>query len=128
MIRRIFLNPYVQLAFNTVFTAAADLLLKKGATAGETVTWYGLGALVSAWTWLGIASYILAFLCWLYVLRHIPLSIAFGLVTVVQLIVPLGAKFLLGELISPQRWLGIGCVLCGTILIGQIAAQVEEKT
>jgi drug/metabolite transporter (DMT)-like permease len=127
MIRRMFLNPYVQLGFNAIFTAGADLSLKKGATAGESVTWYGLGALVSPWTWLGILSYIIAFACWLYVLRRIPLSIAFGLVTVVQLIVPLGAKFLLGEFISPQRWLGIGCVLCGTILIGKIAAQVEEK-
>ena len=128
MIRRVLLNPYVQLGLNALFTTAADLLLKKGATAGETVTWYGLGALVSPWTWLGILAYLLAFGCWLYVLRHIPLSIAFGLVTVVQLLVPLGAKFLLGELISPQRWLGIGCVLCGTVLIGRIAAQVEEKT
>ena len=128
MIRRIFLNPYVQLAFNALFTAAADLLLKKGATAGETVTWYGLGALASVWTWLGILAYLVAFACWLYVLRRIPLSIAFGLVTVVQLLVPLGAKFVLGELISPQRWLGIGCVLCGTALIGKIAAQVEEGT
>jgi len=128
LIRRWFLNPYVQLGCNALSTAAADLLLKKGATAGETVTWYGLGALASVWTWLGIVAYLVGFASWLYVLRHIPLSIAFGLVTVVQLLVPLGARLFLGEYISPQRWLGIGCVLCGTVLIGRIAAKVDEIT
>jgi len=80
------------------------------------------------YTWLGILAYLVAFASWLYVLRHVPLSIAFGLVTVVQLLVPLGARFFLGEFVSPQRWLGITFVLCGTILIGRVAAKVEEMT
>ena len=101
-------NPYFQIALGALLITTSELLLKKGATHG---------ALLSGWTWLGILTYILSFASWLYVLRHLPLSIAYGLITIVQVLVPLGAWIFLGETISMHRWIGIGCVLCGTLLV-----------
>ena len=65
---------------------------------------------------------------WLYVLGHVPLSIAYGLITIVQVLVPLGAWVFLGETISAWRWVAIACVLCGTLLVARSAAKIEEAT
>lgn len=125
---RWFFNPFVQLGFDAVLVTLAELLLKKGAMSGaslpESVAWAGVGALTSGWTWIGILAYLLSFACWLYVLRRIPVSIAFGLINIAQVLVPLGAWVFLGESISPRRWIGIVSVLCGTLLV---ARTIVEK-
>lgn len=101
-------NPYVQIAVAALLVTTSELFLKTGATHG---------ALASGWTWLGILSYLLSFACWLYVLRHLPLSVAYPLISVVQVLVPLGAWLFLGETITMRRWIGIAIVLCGTFLV-----------
>ncbi len=101
-------NPYVQIAIGALLVTASELLLKKGAPEG----------LFSHWTWIGIGTYILSFLSWLYVLRHLPLSVAFPLISVVHLLVPLGAWLILGETLPAKRWAGIACVFAGVVLIG----------
>jgi multidrug transporter EmrE-like cation transporter len=101
-------KAYAAIGAGAIFITASELLLKTGAMHG---------ALRSLWTWAGIGTYLLSFACWLYVLRRMPLSIAYGLISIVQVLVPLGAWFFLGETISPHRWLGIGLVLIGTLLV-----------
>ena len=89
----LFLNPYVQIAIGSLLTCAAELLLKKGAVSAEPVAWLpawiGASAMTSGWTWLGILAYIGSFVSWLYVLRIMPLNIAYSLVNVAQVLVPL---------------------------------------
>jgi drug/metabolite transporter (DMT)-like permease len=102
-------NPYVQIAIGALLVTISELLLKKGAVAG---------GLTSGWTWIGITTYILSFLSWLYVLRHLPLSVAYPLISVVHLLVPLGAWLILGEMISTRRWIGIACVFTGVVMAG----------
>jgi multidrug transporter EmrE-like cation transporter len=118
-----FLNPFVQLAFDALLVSSAELLLKKGATTGallpSDIAWLGIGALASRWTWLGILAYLLSFACWLYVLRCLPVSVAFGLISIAQVLVPLGAWAFLGEAITIRRWMGIASVLCGTAFIAR---------
>ncbi len=102
-------NPYVQIAIGALLVTASELLLKKGAVDG---------GLASQWTWIGITTYILSFLSWLYVLRHLPLSVAYPLISVVHLLVPLGAWLILGESIPLQRWIGIVFVFSGVVMAG----------
>jgi len=120
---RWFFNPYVQLGIDALLVTTAELMLKKGATTGAqlppSIAWLGIGALASMWTWIGILAYLLSLACWLYVLRHIPISIAFGLISIAQVLVPLGAWMFLGEAISTQRWIGIASVLVGTMCIAR---------
>ena len=112
--RRLFRNPYVQIAIGALLVTASELLLKTGAMHG---------AMLSPFTWMGIVTYLLSFASWLYVLRHMPLSIAFALINIVHVLVPLGAWLILGESISVQRWMGIALVLCGTILVARSEAR-----
>ena len=102
-------NAYVQIAIGALLVNVSELLLKKGAVAG---------GLASGWTWLGITTYILSFLSWLYVLRHLPLSVAYPLISVVHLLIPLGAWLVLHEVISARRWIGIAFVFTGVVMAG----------
>src|SRR6266542_1596720 len=99
---RVLLNPYVQLGVNIVLNAAAQVLLKYGA---------GRGALSSGWTWVAILLYVIAFGNWLYVLRFLPVGVAFAVTNFVHVLVPVGARVFLGEAIPLMRWGGIALVL-----------------
>jgi len=126
-----FFNPYVQIALGSLLVTASELLMKKGAATVEHATGgvsiFGVAALASGWTWLGIVSYVLSFVSWVYVLRLLPLGIAYALINVVHVLIPLGSWIFLHEMISPRRWLGIAVVLAGLYLIIRPLARLEEK-
>jgi multidrug transporter EmrE-like cation transporter len=122
-----FLNPYLQIAIGAVLVTASELLLKKGATAAAGNSWFGIDALGSWWTWGGIVTYVLSFASWLYVLRYVPLGLAFGLINGVHVLVPLASWAFLHEAVSGRRWSGIALVLAGIVLIAQNVAKAEEK-
>jgi len=61
------------------------------------------------------------------VLRYIPITIAFPLSRVVDILVPLGCWIFLSELISPLRWCGIALVVIGLALGAKPIAQIEER-
>ena len=120
-------NPYVQLALSVVFSAAAQLLLKRGSGIEAEDSWLGLESLRSGWVWLGIGAMIASLFSWLYALRFVPLNIAFTLAGAIHFLVPIGSWLWLGEAISGRRWLGIVFVLAGVIVSAKPATDVEEK-
>jgi drug/metabolite transporter (DMT)-like permease len=125
------LNPYLQIAFNVLIVTASEIFLKFGAreTAplNQPWNWTGLTGLLSLWTWLGIALLILSLISWLYVLRHVPLSIAFPLSNAVHVFVPLASWMFLAEMITPKRWWGIGLVIIGLLIVAKPVSRIEEK-
>ena len=123
-------NPWFVLVLETLLVTASEVFLKVGASETRRVAgweWTGLMSLASVWIWVGIVFVILSFLCWIYVLRHIPLSIAFPLSNVVHVLVPLSCWIFLGEHISAVRWCGIGIVIFGLAVVAQPVAKIEEK-
>ena len=124
-----FVNPYVQLGIGALLVTVSELLMKKGASdpGAGSVGWFGVAALASGWTWAGIVTYVLSFLSWIYVLRFVPLGIAYALINVVHVLVPLGAWLFLHEPVSPRRWLGVSLVACGILLILRPAVKAEEN-
>lgn len=128
---RLFGNPWLQIALNALIVTASELFLKLGARAtahlSHSFSWTGVTGLASLWTWLGIVFVILSLMSWLYVLRQIPLSVAFPLSNVVHVLVPLTSWIFLNELISPRRWLGIAFVLIGLVIVAKPFARIEEK-
>ena len=126
-----FLEPYAQLAFGALLVTASELLLRRGAmdvTHGTGLTAvFGVTALASMWTWGGIVCYVLSFVCWIHVLRFVPLARAFALINVVHVLVPLGAWLMLGEAVNARRWVGITLVVLGVLLVARPAAKAEEE-
>ncbi|MDB5174278.1 MAG: family multidrug resistance protein [Phycisphaerales bacterium] len=125
------LNPYVQILIGALLASAGEVLLAKGAKAPVSRTLAGplfwLEPLGSGWTWIGIVSYVLSLLSWLYVLRYVALSVAFPLINVVHVFVPLGAKVFLHETVPPRLWMGITLILVGVLVIARPLMKAEKK-
>ena len=129
--RRWFANAWLQLAISQLCTLAADLCLKVGANASVHISpkwaWTGLTSLGSPLVWLGILFMMLSFIGWLYVLRLLPLSLAFPMSQSVHVMVPIASFLLLGERISLLRWCGILLVVFGLFIAAKPVAFFEEQ-
>ena len=104
-----------------MLSAAAQLLLKKGADKSVPEIWLGVEGLRSGWVWLGIAAMVTSLFSWLYSLRFMPLNIAYNLAGLIQVLVPLASWLLLGEKIGPTRVCGILLVCAGVFHRGAAA-------
>ena len=126
-----FRNPWLQLGLSVVCVLVSELLLKRGASdiadLSSSWSWTGINGLVSPLVWLAIIFVIISFISWLYVLKYIPLSIAFPLSRVVDALVPLCSWIFLGEMISTRRWCGIALVVIGLAVVAKPVARMEEQ-
>jgi multidrug transporter EmrE-like cation transporter len=131
LIRRWFLNPWIQLSICVLLGTAAELFLKLGAV--ETAnpanawSWTGLTGLRSAWVWWGIIASVVSLFNWLATLRKLPLTIAFPVGNVVHILVPLSSWIFLGEAIVTRRWFGIALLVLGLMIVAKPAAKLEER-
>ena len=124
-------NPWLQLTVSVACVFVSELLLKRGATEiaepDSALSWTGINGLASPLVWWAILLIIASFISWLYVLRYFPLTIAYPLSRVVDVLVPLGCWIFLGEFISTLRWCGIALVVVGLALVAKPVAQIEER-
>jgi drug/metabolite transporter (DMT)-like permease len=123
-------DPRLQLALSVLCVLFSELLLKRGASdtaSAASWSWTGLNSLASPLVWWGILFVIASFLSWLYVLKYIPLTVAFPLSRVVDVLVPLSCWIFLGETISARRWCGIALVVIGLAVVAKPVARLEER-
>ncbi len=108
--------------------AAAQLFLKAGTNATGVITL----ARASWWPTLvtvlhtppffaGLLCYALSLVTWIIGLSRVPVSVAYPLLSIGYVINAVGAHYLLGESVSLARWMGIGLVILGVVLIGRTA-------
>ena len=115
------------LALSVVLGAVGNLLLSSGMKQVGSVEPGSGGALVRAFVrtfsngeiWLGVASLLLFFVCYLMLLSRVDYSyvqpasaVGYGLVAVLGSVV-------LGEVVTGWRWAGIGCICLGVALVGR---------
>jgi drug/metabolite transporter (DMT)-like permease len=101
-------------------TVPANLLLKlgAGASAAERVLFGLLG-----WKSLaGLALFGCGGMLYAVLLRQVPLNVAQVFAAAQFVGVVMVASLMLGEPISPARWLGIGCICFGILLVGLTAS------
>jgi undecaprenyl phosphate-alpha-L-ara4N flippase subunit ArnF len=124
-------NPWLQLGLSVMCVFVSELLLKRGATdvaePDSAFSWTGINGLESPLVWWAILLIIASFVSWLYVLRYIPITVAYPLSRVVDVLVPLGCWIFLRESISTLRWCGIALVVIGLALVAKPVAQIEER-
>jgi undecaprenyl phosphate-alpha-L-ara4N flippase subunit ArnF len=123
--------PYWGVICCALFVTASEVLLKMGVDDTQDLhsapSWAEFQGLVSGWIWAGILCYIVSFVFWLKVLKILPLNIAFNLVNIEHIFVPLASYLFLGEMISPMRAAGIAVVLLGVLVIAESYCRVEER-
>ena len=67
----------------------------------------------------GFAAYGLSSLFWLVVLSKVDLSLAYPMLALNYVLVPLTAWVFLGEQVPTLRWLGAGVVIIGVVIISR---------
>lgn len=105
------------------FGVAGQLLLKTGML---RVTQYG-GTLVAEYAralaqpavWLGLVSFGVSMLIWLYVLARLELSVAFPFLGLNYVLIMIGSRVLFGETIGPAKIGGTACIVLGILLIAR---------
>jgi drug/metabolite transporter (DMT)-like permease len=100
-------------------TVAANLMLKLGASVPEAQrVLFGLLGWKSA---AGLALFGCGGIVYALLLRRVPLNIAQVFAAAQFVGVVIAAGLVLGEPISPARWLGIACISLGIVLVGLTA-------
>lgn len=111
------------LIFTSVFLGAlGQICMKWGIEHPRPLFKFLTQALGSYGSWqvlVGLSLYALSAVTWLMALRRVELSIAYPMVATGYVIVVIASYFLFHEAISPQRWLGLGLVTVGVILLGK---------
>jgi undecaprenyl phosphate-alpha-L-ara4N flippase subunit ArnE len=103
----------------------AQVFLKIGASSGAGGAWRfsrraGVGAAglsARGWVVLGIAAYVLEVALYTAALHFLDLSVAFPLGSLCFVGVAILSKLFLGETVGRIRWLGVGCILVGTVFV-----------
>jgi drug/metabolite transporter (DMT)-like permease len=67
----------------------------------------------------GFAAYGLSSLFWIVVLSKVDLSLAYPMLALNYVLVPLTAWLFLGEQVPTLRWLGAGVVIIGVVIISR---------
>jgi drug/metabolite transporter (DMT)-like permease len=114
-------NTILLVAWSVGMSVSAQLVLRSGMSAHAQVA--GLDLLLAAirtpGVWIGLALYILATMSWLVVLSRIDLSVAYPLGSMNYVLVTLMAATVLGENVSPLRWVGTLSILLGILVVAR---------
>jgi hypothetical protein len=114
------------------------LLLIFGSTGGEIAITYGMKAtgeparlrprevlqflgraLCNGWFWVGAPMMALAFYALLVLLSWEPISLVIPASALSYVVGTFGAKYILGEEVSPARWAGVLLVCAGVALVAK---------
>ena len=98
-----------------VFSTAGQLFLKSGAQhlAPLGRLEFLLAAVRDVHVQSGLVAWMASTLCWLYVLRITPLSIAYGLTSLTYVLIPLASVYVFGEHIRRLHVVGIVLIIMG---------------
>ena len=97
------------------FSVVGQLFLKSGA---QHLARLGrldflLGAARDVHVLSGLVAWIASTLCWLYVLRVAPLSIAYGLTSLTYVLIPLASAYVFGDQIRHLHVVGMVLIIMG---------------
>lgn len=129
------LKTFVLILFAVIFGPLGNVLLSAGMKRiGAITTWtpyallHVLGRVLASGTiWLGIASLITFFVSYTLVLSWADYSYVQPASSVAYGVVALLGYFVLGEVVSPMRWAGIGVICLGVLIVGQTPPRTTEQ-
>jgi drug/metabolite transporter (DMT)-like permease len=71
--------------------------------------------------WGGLVLFGLSAVVWLFVLSRTSLSFAYPFAALTYLIIVAVDRFVLHEEVPPLRWVGVGCIMAGIVLVARTA-------
>ena len=114
--------PVAIIILNAVLATCAEVLLKIGAMQPLAIRlptpFAFVSAVLSLWVVLGIVAYVGSLFLWLAALSRLPLHFAYGLASIVHILVPLACWLVLHETIPIGRLAGMLFILAGILMLG----------
>ena len=115
-----------------VFGSAGNLCFSAGMKQIGAISMAGLQSVFtkiffSTWIWMGIAGMLLYFAAFLLVMSWADFSYVMPSAAAMYVVIPLLGHYLLGEAVTVLRWLGVGLICLGVVLVGQTAANTTTK-
>lgn len=111
---------WMLLFIGVLMSAAGGILLKVGAVQVQ----YDNGAVEIIrqviFNWgiaVGALMYFIPVLIWIFLLKKVELSLLQPLFSLVYVITPILAGVFLNESVSAGRWMGIGVILIGVVIV-----------
>ncbi len=119
---------FVILALVVITQVAGNLCLGKGIKQlGELNSFNPLALLqfgwqiaINPWTWLALALLVASLIFYLVALSRLELSYVLPLIASNYVLTTLAAWLVLGDRVSPSRWIGTVLITCGVMLVGFI--------
>lgn len=119
-------KTFVLILMIVVFAPLGNVLLGKGMQSVGPATHWSAGDLgpvllkifSSGYVWLGVASLLTFFIAYMLVLTWADYSYVQPASSFSYAMVALLGYLLLGEVISPLRWLGIALICVGVLIVG----------
>jgi len=106
------LNAFAQLGLKAATRTTGQIV---GTPRGIwTAGWQLAG---SAAFWAALTAYVLSLVVWMVGLSRVPVSQAYPVLSIGYILAAFLAWFTLGEVVSPQRWLGIAVIIVGVWLV-----------
>jgi len=117
------------IAFIVVLNPLGNTFLRKGMNqTGAPARWTSQGlalffskAFQSGAVWLGLSLLILFFICYMLVLSWADYSYVLPASAASYVVVAILGSVVLGEHVPIERWIGIGLICAGAVLVGRTA-------
>ena len=100
--------------------AAVQVTLKLSLQQIGAFSWsWAFFARVLTCVWFALCGICYAFstVLWLYILKHYPLSQAYPLISLSYVMGMLAAVFVFHEAVPLVRWLGVGLIMAGVVMV-----------
>src|SRR3954469_6470927 len=113
-------TAFILLIIAIVLSTFGEVLLKAGVNRVEAITLSPASLLRAFLQWQVLAGFVLLFggsLFWLAVLSRVHLSIAYPLLAMGYILTTIWALVFLKEPVPASRWLGIGAICSGIVLV-----------
>jgi uncharacterized membrane protein len=129
------LKTYLLICLMVIFGPLGNVLLGKGmkqmgaSQAGSALGAVGLVShvLTSGTIWLGIASLLTFFVAYMLVLSWADYSYVQPASAAAYGMVALLAHFLLREVVTPLRWMGVILICCGVLVVGNTPPRTTDR-
>lgn len=130
------LKTYLLILLMVIFGPLGNVLLGKGMKGVGAVSMStpaeALGVLsrvlASGTIWLGIGSLISFFVAYMLVLSWADYSYVQPASSVAYAVVALLAHYMLREVVSPMRWLGVVVICLGVVVVGRTPPRTTEPS
>jgi multidrug transporter EmrE-like cation transporter len=117
---------YIFIALTIIFTVLGQLLMKAGmlevgALPANSSEWFSFlwGAFTNWKVLTGFVAAVPAAVSWMAALSKADISFAYPFMSLPIVLVLILSGYLFGETVSPVRWMGVGIVCIGIIIVAR---------